>query len=331
MVDQGGRVRVFISYSHKDTELRAELEAHLAILKRIDAIDAWHDGKIMPGQEWEKAIWDEFEAADLILLLISANFVESDFCFSKELTRAMERHEAETAHVLPVMIKPCVWKGAPFEKLSGLPTDMKAVTSWENQDEAWTNVVEGIAARVNRLDLKRLAPPNGPVSMSMRVGEIPAVGGLRTFSLEVEAAKIPQNGYVGWQTLLHVGSLIYEPPDSNDEFLWPDIALAVAIRAIVDPDRSLSHGALSGLIPPLPVSQHTGPLVRLRLQCRDSGANTAHRHPVYLLPLAKETGSMGAAYAQLEGSVPLDVVDHVEIPDVGKIGVAGSVEIVCNP
>lgn len=330
MVDQGGRVRVFISYSHKDTELRAELEAHLAILKRIDAIDAWHDGKITPGQEWEKAIWDEFEAADLILLLVSANFVESDFCFSEELTRAMERHEAGTAHVLPVMIKKCVWKGAPFEKLSGLPTDMKPVTSWANRDEAWTNVVEGIAARVNRLDLKRLAPPNGPVSMSMRVYEIPPAGGLRTFSLEVEAANIPQKGYVSFQTLLHVGSLIYEPADLGDEFLWPHIAMNVAVRGIVYPDRSLSHGALSGLIPPLPVSQHEGPLIRLKLQCRDSGANTAHRHPIYLLALAEEI-RLGAGYAALEGTFPLEVVDRVEIPDVGNIGVAGSVEIVCNP
>ena len=128
-----------------------------------------------------------------------------------------------------------------------------------------------------------------------------------------------------------MGSLIDEQADLSDEFLWPDIAMNVALRAIIDPDRSLSHGALSGLIPPLPVSQHTGPLVRLRLQCRDSGANTAHRHPVYLLPFAEEIRSNGAAYAQPEGSVPLDVVDHVEIPDVGMIGIAGSVEIVCNP
>ena len=332
MVDEG-RVRIFISYSHEDVELRAELETHLAILKRLDAVETWHDGMITPGQEWEKAIWDEFEAADLILLLVSANFVSSEFCWGKELIKAMARHEAGTAHVIPVTIEACVWKGAPFEKLSGLPTDMKAVTSWDNRNEAWTNVVEGIAAAVNRLDLKNLATPSSPVSMSIRAGEVRPVGGLRKFSLEVEAAKIPQNGYILWQTLLHVGSLIYEAPDVQDEILWPDFnpSVALAVRDVIDPGPSLIHGALSGLFPPFPVSHHVGPLLRLRLQCPDPSSDIAHRHPVYLLPFGEEAGTSGALYKEPDGTVPLEVVEHMEVPGYGRIGVAGSVELVCDP
>ena len=208
---------------------------------------------------------------------------------------------------------------------------MKPVTSWDNQDEAWTNVVEGIAGLVNRLDLKRLAPPTGTTaSMSMRASEVRSLGGLRTFALEVEAANVPQDGYIGFQTLIYIGSLAYDQPDNQDEFLWPETVPSVALRAILDPEVSLLHGALSGLIPPLPVSHHVGPLVRLTLQCEDSSAATAHRHPIYLFPMT-ETQTNGAGFMRVEGSIPADVVDNVDIPGVGKIDVAGAVEVVCNP
>ncbi|MCH8224878.1 MAG: type II secretion system F family protein, partial [Chloroflexi bacterium] len=106
---------------------------------------------IVPGTEWEQRIWEEFDAAHLILLLISADFLASEFCYGKEMERAILRHDAGEASVIPVLLRACDWHGAPFGKLNGLPTDMEAITSWSNRDEALTDVAKGIRTTVEEL------------------------------------------------------------------------------------------------------------------------------------------------------------------------------------
>ena len=137
-------VKVFFSYSHKDEALREELETHLIIMKRQKLIEPWHDRQITAGTEWENAIDDNLEVADIILLLVSANFLASDYIFDKEMTRAMERHETRQARVIPIILKPSDWNGAPFGKLQALPKNAKPVTTWQNQDEAFLNVAQGM-------------------------------------------------------------------------------------------------------------------------------------------------------------------------------------------
>jgi internalin A len=146
---------LFFSYSHKDEVLRDELETHLKLLQRQRVISTWHDRKILPGNEWEGEIDNRLERAAIILLLISADFIASEYCWDKEVKRALERHAAKQATVIPVLLRSCDWKGAPFGKLQGLPTGMKAVTAWPDRDAAWTDVARGIRAIAESL------PPSG--------------------------------------------------------------------------------------------------------------------------------------------------------------------------
>src|SRR5579864_4070704 len=119
---------VFISYSHKDQKLLEELEIHLSNLKRQNIISSWYDGDIVPGAEWENQILEHLKVAQIILLLVSADFMASDFCFSIEMQEAITRHNAGEARVIPILLRPTDWKGAPFAKLKMLPTDAIAVT-----------------------------------------------------------------------------------------------------------------------------------------------------------------------------------------------------------
>lgn len=136
--------RLFYSYSHKDEAYREQLEEHLALLRRNGVIEEWHDRRIEAGTEWEGEIDDNLERADVILLLISSSFIASNYCFEKEMTRAMQRHDAGEARVIPVILRACDWHDAPFGKLQALPKDGKPVNSWPDSDEAFTNIAQGI-------------------------------------------------------------------------------------------------------------------------------------------------------------------------------------------
>ncbi len=148
-------IEVFFSYAHEDEKLRDELAKHLKLLQRQGVIKAWHDREISAGTEWAGEIDEHLNTAQIILLLISADFLASDYCYDIELIRAMERHVAGKARVIPVMLRKVDWKGAPFEKLQALPKDALPVASWSNIDEAFTNVAEGIRNTVKELTSKK--------------------------------------------------------------------------------------------------------------------------------------------------------------------------------
>ena len=138
------KINIFYSYSHKDESLQKELAKHLSILRRQGVIKTWHDRKITPGREWEGQINQHMNSADIILLLISSDFIASDYCYDIELKRAIERHHAGDAIVIPIILRPVDWKGSPFEKLQALPTDAKPVTSWSSLDEAFFDITKGL-------------------------------------------------------------------------------------------------------------------------------------------------------------------------------------------
>lgn len=139
-------IEVFFSYSHKDEDLRDALADHLSILKRQGAISEWYDREITAGTEWEGEIDSHLQTAHIILLLVSANFIASDYCYDVELTRAMERHETGEARVIPVILRPVDWHGAPFGKLRPLPKNGEPITSkrWDSLDAAFLDVARGI-------------------------------------------------------------------------------------------------------------------------------------------------------------------------------------------
>ncbi len=134
----------FISYAHEDEKLKLELDKHLKPLERQNLIETWHDGKISAGSEWNKVISDRMKNADIVLLLISIDFINSYYCYEVELEEALELHDAKRARVIPVILRTCLWNHTPFAKLQALPKDATAVAVWSNRDEAWTNVAGGV-------------------------------------------------------------------------------------------------------------------------------------------------------------------------------------------
>ena len=151
---------VFISYSHKDRKFRDELATHLSNLRNQRVISDWYDGDIPPGTEWKTQIMDHLQTAQIILLLISADFMASKFCYSIELQEAIARHDAKQARVIPIILRPTDWEGAPFEKLQVLPSDARPVSAWSSRDAAFKDVVAGIRRAIQDLNTSKGALPN---------------------------------------------------------------------------------------------------------------------------------------------------------------------------
>lgn len=144
-------ITVFYSYAHKDERYRLRLETCLSTLKRQGLIVTWHDRNISVGTEWAHEINTHLNSADLILLLISPDFIASDYCYSIEAQRAMERHHAGEARVIPILLRPTDWKGVPFARLQALPSQAKPVTKWQPQDDAFLDITRGIRAIIEDL------------------------------------------------------------------------------------------------------------------------------------------------------------------------------------
>lgn len=151
---------VFFSYSHKDEALRDQLESHLALLKNQGSIAAWYDRRIVAGDEVDDAIFGKLETADIILLLVSSDFISSPYCYSREMLRAMERHEANEARVIPVILRHCMWHGAPFGKLRATPRDGKPITSWPDRDEALADVARDVAKAAEAIGVRATSAPD---------------------------------------------------------------------------------------------------------------------------------------------------------------------------
>ena len=154
--DSGNQViEVFFSYAHEDEKLRDELAKHLKLLERQKVITAWYDREITAGTEWSGQIDEHLERAKIILLLVSADFLASDYCYDVELKRAMERHEAEEARVIPIILREVNWKRASFGKLQALPRNAEPVTNWSNPDPAFADIARGIRRAVEEITGKK--------------------------------------------------------------------------------------------------------------------------------------------------------------------------------
>ena len=166
---------LFFSYSHKDEVLRDQLETQLTMLKRQRVISVWHDRRLIAGDHVDAGISKQLEAADIILLLVSPDFLASEYCYSVEMARALERNAAGEARVIPVILRPCEWKHASFGKLLATPTDGKPVTKWADPDEAFLDIATAIRAAAHKEPLAgtvaaqpramlNLGPTEGPVA-----------------------------------------------------------------------------------------------------------------------------------------------------------------------
>ena len=138
-------ISVFFCYAHEDEPLRDKLAKHLTLLERQGVIQPWHDRQILAGSDWQGELDQHIETAQVILLLISADFLASDYCYDLEMTRALERQRTGSAQVIPILLRPVDnWSQSPFGGLQALPTDGKPVTRWADEDEAFADVARGI-------------------------------------------------------------------------------------------------------------------------------------------------------------------------------------------
>src|SRR2546421_3437699 len=137
-------MEIFCSSAHEDEALLQELQTHLSGLKRQGLVSSWHDRQITAGTPWAQAIDTHLKSASVILLLISPDFFASDYCYGIEMKQALQRHQANEARVIPILLRPVDWNGAPFAHLQALPTNAKPVSSWSNRDEAFADVATGI-------------------------------------------------------------------------------------------------------------------------------------------------------------------------------------------
>ena len=166
---------LFFSYSHRDETLRDELEIHLTMLKRQGIITTWHDRRIEAGKEFGKEISHYLEEAEIVLLLVSPDFLASDYCYDVEMARALERHEGGEARVIPVILRPCDWHSAPFGTLLAVPKDGKPVTKYANQDDAFLEIAGAIRVVANDLRPARqtepqaILPQTGPHRLTSEV------------------------------------------------------------------------------------------------------------------------------------------------------------------
>jgi hypothetical protein len=136
---------IFFCYAHEDEELLNELKKHLRPLQQLRLIDIWYDRDIQAGVEWEEEVKSHLHKAKIIFLLVSADFMASDYCQGIEMKQALERHNRHEACVIPLILRPTHWHDL-LGHLQALPMDAKPVIdrSWHNQDEAWYDVVAGI-------------------------------------------------------------------------------------------------------------------------------------------------------------------------------------------
>ena len=159
MVDASGRgIKLFYCYAREDKALRDQLETYLKVLTRQYGLTHWSDREILPGEQWEQEIHAHLDTADIILLLISPDFVASDYCYGKEMQQALERHREGTCRVIPILLRPTYWEDTPFNNIQMLPTDAEPITSWPDRDKAFHDVVKGISSSIKAVLDSRKTP-----------------------------------------------------------------------------------------------------------------------------------------------------------------------------
>lgn len=230
MTDQPAEL--FFSYSNKDESFLDSLTTHLALMRRQGLIHSWHDRKITAGSEWAGEIDNNLNSADIILLLISANFLASDYCYDIEVTRAMERHNAGEAQVIPIILNPIEGLNhTPFAKLKTLPKDAKPVTTWDNQESAFADIAKSI---------REYLPKNaGNTTQKTTAHRAPAANQLQTnaqslnFNQQKHKPKGPVPTWSKQQNLVQEsGDAAYESNTNSTEVVIQENSLELDIAAI---------------------------------------------------------------------------------------------------
>jgi len=147
-------INIFIAYSHKDEAYLNELRAQLKILERRGIVNTWHDGKIIAGQKWDAVIEDKLAHSDIFLMLLSADFINSDYAYGKEMKQALERHERGEATIIPIIARDCAWELTPLAELQA-PVQGKALSSVNAEQRQ--SLYKGIVLAIHKAVQQRQA------------------------------------------------------------------------------------------------------------------------------------------------------------------------------
>ena len=225
---------------------------HLAPLSRQDSISGWFDRMIRPGEEWGEKIDKHLNDANIIILLISSDFIASDFCYCNELKTAMERHETNQARVLPVVVRDVDWSGLPFAKLQMLPKDAKAISTWEDEDSALKDVAIGVRKTVDQL-LKALPEDHSSVVIQRECGTNLKL----RITLDIEYENL--NGEMEKQVILELSRFARQVVTDYDKFRGSvilefklDTVAALRLNHAINQGRFLDLNIVSSLI----IEQH---------------------------------------------------------------------------
>jgi hypothetical protein len=234
------QITVFYSYAHADERLRKQLETHLGLLRQQGIIATWHDRQIVAGTDWAQELDTHLSTAAVILLLISPDFLASDYCYGVELRKALERDAAGEARVIPILLRPVAdWDTAPFARLAVLPTNRKPITRWRHRDEAWTDVAGGIRRAIEHLQATagsfppsslhstaRERPESRTTALSRHPGTHSPIPGTQADAPPQPGGTIEARGihatnvvsgtqYIGQQTIYQVAGHLSLPADAS--------------------------------------------------------------------------------------------------------------------
>lgn len=144
-------VTCFISYANQDEHLFKQFETHLKIMRKQGAIRSWHQGMIAPGDDWRAKTARELAAADVVLLLLSPDFLASDYLDDEHVAQAIRRHERQEARVIPIIVRDCQLTGSPLARLRALPKTGEPLSKWQDVDAFWKAIAIGIQEAIAEL------------------------------------------------------------------------------------------------------------------------------------------------------------------------------------
>lgn len=145
------KMKVFLSYSHADEKYKEELDKHFAALKRSDKVETWNDREMAAGTRFDDDIKNHLNQDDIIILLISSDFIASDYCYNIEMQKAIERANNNECKVIPIIVRPCLWTETPIKDILSLPKDGKPISKYEDRDEAYLEIVSAVNNMINSL------------------------------------------------------------------------------------------------------------------------------------------------------------------------------------
>jgi TIR domain len=151
-VDMEQKIEIFLSYSHRDEKLCQELAKYLrSSLQRQQSVSIWYDHQISPGTNWAEEIQKHVYTAQIILLLVSPDYLASSLFHETETRLALERQKENEARVIPIYLRPCIWEGTSIGKLKALPTNGKPVTRWSSPELAFIDITRSIRQVIDKM------------------------------------------------------------------------------------------------------------------------------------------------------------------------------------